>query len=261
MANIDTYAPGSFCWFELATTDQNSAKNFYMSLFGWGVMDLPMGPDGVYSMFQLDGRTPGAAFQMGKDLREKGIPPHWGLYIAAQSVDEAAAKASQAGGTVVEPPFDVFDVGRMAVVQDPAGAMFHIWEEKRPHANGIAGVPGTFCWADLCTRDTEAAIGFYGQVFGWQILPGEKDETGYLHIKNGETFIGGMPPARYLPPDVPPHWLLYFFVADADAATARVKELGGAVHMGPVTIETVGRMSLVADPQGAVFALVTPMAH
>ena len=224
-------------------------------------MDLPMGPDEFYTMFQLEGRSTGAVYKMRPEVHEKGIPPHWALYIEAASVDDTAAKAGQAGGTVIESPFDVFNVGRMAVVQDPTGAIFNIWEEKRPNSNGIAGVPGTFCWADLCTRDIEAAVGFYGQVFGWQIAPGADDNSGYLHIKNGEAFIGGIPPAQFLPPGVPPHWQLYFFVADADAATARVKELGGTVHVEPMTIEKVGRMSLVADPQGAVFSLFTPMAH
>jgi hypothetical protein len=258
MANIDTYAPGSFCWFELATTDQNAAKSFYMSLFGWGVNDMPMGPNDVYSMFQLEGRSTGAAYTIRPDMRAKGVPPHWGLYIAADSADETAAKVGPAGGTLVAPPFDVFDVGRSAVVRDPAGAMFQLWQEKRPSSNGIAGVPGTFCWADLCTRDIEAAVTFYSQVFGWQIIPGENDNSGYLHIKNGETFIGGVPPSQFLPPYVPSHWMLYFYVADTDAATERVKELGGAVHMGPMTVEKVGRMSVVADPQGAAFALFTP---
>jgi predicted enzyme related to lactoylglutathione lyase len=261
MANIDKYAPGSFCWFELGTSDQDAAKEFYKSLFGWGAMDLPMGPDGIYTMFQLDGRTPGAAYTLKPEMVASHVPPHWGIYIAADSADETAAKAAQAGGKLMMPPFDVFDVGRMSLVQDPTGAYFHIWQEKRASTNGIAGVPGTFCWADLMTRDAEAAKKFYGEVFGWQILPGENDNSGYLHIKNGETFIGGMPPAQMIPPNVPAHFMLYFYVTDTDASSALVKELGGKVHMGPMTIEKVGRMSVVTDPQGAVFSLFTPEKH
>jgi predicted enzyme related to lactoylglutathione lyase len=257
MAKIEEHAPGSFCWIELATTDQNAAKQFYTSLFGWSVADMPMGPDNFYSMFKVDGRDSGAACTMQPEMRAQGIPPHWGLYIATANVDETAAKAASAGGTVVEAPFDVFDVGRMTVIRDPTGAVFFAFQANRHEGIGIAEVPGTLCWADLNTRDPEAASKFYTSVFGWDIKPGQ-DATGYLHIMNGTNAIGGIPPAEYLPPNVPPHWMLYFYVTDCDASTAKVKELGGAVCMGPMAIEKVGRMSVVTDPQGAAFALFTP---
>jgi predicted enzyme related to lactoylglutathione lyase len=259
MAHIDKYAPGSFCWFELATSDQNAAKSFYGSLFGWGASDMPMGPGDFYTMFKLDGRDTGACYTLKPEMKAAGIPPHWGIYIASASADETAAKASAAGGKIVEAPFDVFDVGRMAVVTDPTGATFCIWEEKRHFGAGINGVPGTFCWADLSTRDVPAASKFYSEVFGWQIAPGENDKSGYLHIKNGDTFIGGMPPAEHMPPGVPPHWMLYFYVSDVAASTAKAVELGGKICMGPMAIEKVGNMSIVTDPQGAGFALFTPL--
>jgi len=259
MANIDTYAPGTFCWFELGTTDQNAAKGFYESLFGWQANDMPMGPGNFYTMFVLEGRNPGAAYTLMPEMLAHGVPPHWGIYIAVANVDEAAANAKEAGGAVLKEPFDVFDVGRMAVVKDPTGAVFHMWQEKRPHSQGISGVPGTFCWADLNTQDVPKASAFYTTVFGWQIAPGEHDNSGYLHIKNGESFIGGVPPTRVLPPNVPPHWMLYFYVTDVAESTKKVQELGGKVHMGPMTLEKVGNMSVVTDPQGASFALFTPL--
>src|ERR1035441_4949680 len=96
MANIDHYSPGSFCWFELGTTDQNAAKTFYKSLFGWGADDMPMGPEGVYSMFTLEGRNTGAAYTLMAEMRAHGVPPHWAIYVAVESADEAAAKAVKA---------------------------------------------------------------------------------------------------------------------------------------------------------------------
>jgi uncharacterized protein len=261
MANIDTYAPGTFCWFELATTDQNAAKNFYGSLFGWQANDVPMGPDGVYTMFGLEGRTAGAAYTLLPAMREQGVPPHWGIYVAATNVDETAAAAAAAGGVLLQGPLDVPNAGRMAVVKDPVGAVFQIWQEKRASSNAIAGVPGTFCWADLNTRDAETAGRFYKAVFGWDFTKSENDDSGYLHIKNGDKFIGGIPPAQALPPNMPSHWMLYFLVTDADASTQKVRELGGNVFMGPMTIEKVGRMSIVTDPQGASFALFKPLPH
>jgi predicted enzyme related to lactoylglutathione lyase len=259
--NISTQTLGSFCWFELGTTDQNAAKSFYKSLFGWEPVDMPMGPDATYTMFRVQGRDVSGGYTLMEEMRKNGVPPHWALYVAVESANDAASKAAAAGGAVVAPPFDVFDIGRMTAVRDPTGAMINFWQEKRKDVNRITEVPGCFCWADLCTRDVEAAARFYGAVLGWQLTKSETDSSGYLHIKNGEAFIGGVPPSQMLPPGVPPHWLLYYYVVDADTSTKRLQELGGVVHMGPMNIEKVGRMSVVADPQGAVFALFAPMPH
>ena len=260
MAHVEKHAPGSFCWLELATTDQNAAKQFYGSLFGWAINDFPMGPDGVYTMFDLEGRNAAAAATMNPKMRQQGVPPHWMLYMATDSADQTASKTKQAGGTVLAPPFDVFEFGRMAALQDPTGANFSVWQPKQHTGTGITGVPGTICWADLSTTDPPRAAAFYKDVFGWEIAPGQ-DNTGYLHIKNGADYIGGIPPAQYVAPNAPSHWLIYFLVENCDASAAKAKDLGATLHMPPSTIEKVGRMAIVADPQGAVFALFQPLPH
>ena len=259
MAIVDTHAPGSFCWIELGTTDQNAAKKFYGSLFGWTAQDFPMGPSGVYTMFSLDGRNTGACYTLTGEMREQGVPPHWLLYVSVASADETATKIASAGGKLKAPPFDVMEFGRMAVLQDSTGATIAIWQPKMHHGTGIQGVPGTLCWADLMTPDQARAVKFYQEVFGWQAEAG-KDNTGYLHIKNGNDYIGGILPAEYRNPNAPPHWLAYFLVLDCDASTAKAKEAGANIFAPPASMEGVGRWSVVADPQGAVFALFQP-AH
>jgi len=167
----------------------------------------------------------------------------------------ASRGAAQAGGTVLSPAFDVMEVGRMAVIQDPTGAIFSLWQPKSHAGTTIGGVDNTFCWADLSTPNPEQASKFYAELFGWQLMKDEKDPSGYIHIKNGENFIGGIPPATHRNPGAPPHWLIYFQVAEAEAATAKAAEFGGKVLMPPRKMENVGIWSIVADPQGAVFAL------
>ena len=255
MAHIDKHPAGSFCWIELATTDQKSAKNFYGSLFGWDIQDSPMGPGEVYTIFKLEGRDAAAAYTLRPDQREQGVPPHWMPYIAVENADTTAAKAAELGGTGLCPPFDVMEFGRMTVLKDPTGAHFCIWQPKQNPGIGIAHVDGTLCWADLSTPDAERASDFYRGLFGWRIMAGENDKSGYLHIKNGEHFIGGIPPAEYRPAGVPPHWLAYFQVHDVDTSTARAKQMGANVCVEPMTMEGVGRWAAIADPQGAVFAL------
>lgn len=260
MANIDRHAPGSFCWIELATTDQNAAKQFYTALFGWSVNDFPMGPGQVYSMFNLQGRNAGAAYTLDpKNM--PGVPPNWTLYIASDNADQSAEKATAAGGAVLGGPFDVMEFGRMAVLQDPTGAAFCVWQPKSHSGLGIQHVPGTLSWADLSTPDPARAVPFYEAVFGWKLEKGAHDNSGYLHIKNGEHYIGGIPPAEFRDPNMPPYWLIYFHVDDADASTAKARQLGARVLMEPMTMENVGRWSIVADPQGAVLALFQPIEH
>jgi uncharacterized protein len=262
MPNIDHHAPGSFCWIELATTDQNAAKAFYEALFGWQAADMPMGPGDFYTMFRFQGRDAAATYTLRPDQRSQGVPAHWMLYIAVESADNSAQRAAGLGGQVLAPAFDVFDAGRMAVLQDPTGASFSVWQPKAHTGIGVASVDGTLCWADLDTPDRDRAGTFYSRLFGWEL--GKEDEEpahAYWHIKNGEEFIGGMTPASHRNPNAPPHWLAYFLVSDCDTSAAKAKDMGAKLFMPPTTFEHVGRISVIADPQGAVFATFQPPAE
>jgi predicted enzyme related to lactoylglutathione lyase len=256
MPNIDNHPPGAFCWIELGTTDQNAAKNFYSKVFGWSVNDVPMSPNDFYTIFRLDGRDAAAAYTIRPEQRSQGVPPHWMIYISVDSADAAANKAAQLGGKVLAPAFDVFDVGRMAVLQDPTGVVFSVWQPKKQAGTGITGVDGSLCWADLSTPDPERAAKFYSDLFGWRIVKEDENPShNYFQIANGEDFIGGIPRAAHRDPKTPPHWLAYFTVSDCDTTTAKAKGLGAQVYVGPMTMENVGRMTVLADPQGAVFAV------
>lgn len=256
MANIEKHKPGNFCWIELVTTDQGAAKKFYGELFGWTADDNPIGPNDFYTIFKIDGRQVGATYTMPAQQRAQGVPPHWLLYVATESADTSAKRAVELGGTIGVGPMDVFDAGRMALVRDPVGAHFCLWEANKHVGGTIAGVPGTLCAADLITTDQDAASEFYEKLFGWQI--GKEDEEPghrYYHIFNGGEFIGGIPPASYAPKGVPPHWQIYVQVADCEASTAKAKELGARIYMPTMRVEDVGWMAIVADPQGASLAL------
>lgn len=255
MTNIESHPAGSFCWIELATSDQNAAKSFYGSLWGWTPNDMPMGPGAVYTIFRLEGRDAAAGYTLQPDQVAQHVPPHWMIYIQVANVDASARQAAQLGGKVIMEPFDVFDAGRMTVVQDPTGAYFSLWQPNRNKGIGIAHAQGTLCWADLCTADTASAEKFYSGLLGWKFEAGEKDSSGYLHIRNGEHHIGGMPPAKHLPPGVPPHWLAYFWADDVDAIANKAKDMGAKLYVPPMSVEGVGRMAIIADPQGAMFAI------
>lgn len=126
MVEVAGHEPGTFCWVELGTSDGAAAKKFYTTLFGWTVNEYPMGEGGTYTMLLKDGKEAGALYPLGPE--QKGVPPHWGSYVAVESADDAAARARKLGATVILEPFDVMQHGRMAVVQDPTGAVFSLWQ-------------------------------------------------------------------------------------------------------------------------------------
>lgn len=246
---VDSHAPGEFCWVELSTSNQNAAKSFYGELFGWQAEDMPMGPDSVYTMFHIDGKYVAAGFQEGNAQK----PSYWGTYIAVASADDAAAKAKELGGTVVADAFDVFDAGRMAVIQDPTGATFCVWQAKGHIGIQRQGEDNTFCWDELSTRNVAAAKTFYTSLFGW----GAKDGD-YVEFMLGDRPIGGMMAMPSQVPDfVPAHWLPYFQVSSCNSTFDKAKGLGAEELVAPMDIPGVGRFAVVKDPQGAAFAFVT----
>ena len=247
MPSIKSHPPGNFCWFELSTSDWRAAKTFYTSLFGWGTNEIPMEPgQPPYVLLEKDGADVGALYQGDP----KQGPPNWMTYVAVASVDEAANKAATLGATVVAAPFDVFDFGRMAVIRDPQGGFFSLYQEKKYRRDMRVGDSGSACWSELHTTDTAGAKRFYTSLFGWMT----KDSPDYIELANGGQPIGGIMEKRAV--DAPPFWLTYFAVDDCDASAAKAKSLGGQVHVEPTDIPNVGRFAVVMDPQGAAFAVI-----
>jgi uncharacterized protein len=258
MSVVTKHESGSFCWPELATTDSAGAKKFYTGLFGWATSDTPAGPDMVYTTLQKSDKSVGGLSAMGP--QQKGIPPHWNIYVAVASADETAKKAKELGGKVLMEPFDVMDLGRMAILQDKQGATFCVWEAKQHIGAEIINEPGTLCWAELDTTDMKSAEKFYTSLFGWGAKrSGEAaNETPYTEWLRDENSIGGMMtiPKEWGP--VPPNWLVYFMVSDVDASTKKAGQLGGNAIVPPMDIPKTGRFSVLQDPQGAVFAIFKP---
>ena len=248
MSERTSFKPGTFSWADLATNDLEGAKAFYGALFGWEFEDMPAGEGMVYSMASKDGLHVAAAAQ---DTR---FPPHWNNYVTVADADEAAKKATEAGGTVAMEPFDVLQAGRMAVVQDPTGALLCVWQAKDHHGARLVNAPGAMTWNDLTTPDVKAAARFYADWLGWRVeeIP---QSNGYHVIWNGERTNGGMVELRPDEGPIPPSWMPYFGVLDSlDDAMERTTELGGRIVFGPQSVPP-GRFTVAADPTGAVFAL------
>jgi len=260
MATITQHAPGTFCWPELATSDQAAARKFYTSLFGWGVNESPMGEGETYTILLKGDKSVGALYTMRPEEAKQGAPPHWNAYVSVTSADESAAKAKQLGGQVLMDPFDVMEHGRMAIIQDPTGAIFCLWQAKQHIGANVLGETGSLIWTELMTTDTDKAGKFYTGLLPWKTesMKMDDDMVYTLFKRSDDQGAGGMMPIPKQAQGAPPNWLSYFAVDDVDKSAAKVKELGGKVMNPPQDIPNIGRFAVVTDPQGAHFALFKP---
>lgn len=248
----ESYEHGVPSWVDHSSPDPAAAGEFYAALFGW---DVPPGaPEfGGYTMATKNGKNvAGIGPKMGPG------PTVWSTYINVDSVDDIVEKVTASGGTVVAPPMDVMDAGRLAVFADPAGAVFGVWQPGLHKGAGLVNEVSTLGWNELITDDVEGSKAFYQAVFGWgEHTHGNGAAPGaYTEWQVGGRPIGGMmakPPT--IPEGVPSFWNVYFIVADADATADRVKELGGSVMAGPMDIPQ-GRFAALMDPQGAGFSVI-----
>jgi hypothetical protein len=257
MARITNHAPGSFCWAETGTTGIGASKAFYSELLGWTFDDRPAGDAGVYSIARLQERDICGMYELSPLMREQGVRPHWMPYIAVQDADVACRRAGELGGTVLQGPFDVADVGRMAVLVDPTGAHVSIWGAKAHKGSGILGEPGTPCWFELATGDLARAEAFYTRLFGWALKGGSDGGVAYHEITNpGSPFpMGGITELGAEHDRGRVRWKVYFMTEDVDGDARRAVELGGRLVEPALDIPGVGRSAVLADPAGASFAL------
>lgn len=254
MSEVTAHAPGRFVWVELVANDAFQARHFYTDLFGWDVREIPMGPDNVYVIFLSGGRDVAAMYPRTLEDRERG-PSHWRSYVSVASADKSAARARDLGGTILAEPFDVLGVGRMAMLEDPSGAAFALWEPKSHIGVGRVGEPGALTWSELLTRDVDAAAAFYSELFHWEDRDLEFGESRYtVFEKEGQAVAGMM--AMPGSADAPPAWLPYFGVSDCDDRARAAHVGGGLVYVAPTDVPSVGRFAVLGDPQGATFAIL-----
>ena len=266
MSERDGFEPGVPCWVNTLQPDVEAAKGFYGGVFGWEFEGPgPMPGGGEYYVARLRGRD--VAGVASQPANGSGGPSAWNTYIQVDTADEGAEKVKGAGGAVALEPFDTLPAGRMAVVADPAGATFCLWEPRERMGAQLVNEPGAYAMSQLKTRDSERAKAFYGELFGWTTesfdmgggeftmwrLPGyEGGEPGQPVSRE---VIGVMVPMDdQFRAEVPPHWSVNFWHADADGAAAKAAELGGRVLIEPH--DTPGfRETVLADPAGATFSV------
>lgn len=246
---IDAGTYGAANWVDLSTPDVAASTVFYQRLMGWD-FDRQVTPMGEYFVARMGEREVGGMMEQGPELR--GTPAVWTVFFYVEDIETTVAAVADAGGQVLEPPFDIPGDARVAVVADPTGAMFALISGPRPDGIYLLRTPGSVCWVELLTRDPAAAESFYAAVFGWK---GETtaDGTAYTMFElEGREVAGMMMMPEEVPPEAPAHWATYFAVTDCEAVAKRADELGGTVLHLPTEVE-IGRFAVLADVHGATF--------
>ncbi|MGW2087337.1 VOC family protein [Streptomyces sp. NPDC001880] len=240
---------GGPCWIELSTSDIPAAKSFYAALFGWRSETDPRKEAGGYTMARLgDARV--AALS---PIYQPGRPPAWTVSFATEDTDATVERVTSAGGSLLVGPMDVFDQGRFAVVADPSGAVFSLWQKRAFAGAERLNDPGALGWVELVTREADPALAFYPAVFGWTVNTASDQYTQWGVA--GEDFGGMLIMDDRFPPEAPPNWLPYFAVTDVDTTAATAQGAGGELLMPPKDIPDGPRIAVVRDPQGAVFGI------
>ncbi len=256
MTTRDTpFAPGTPCWVDLLSSDPDRAAAFYGQVLGWDAEDAGE-QFGHYVRFSSDGH--GVAGMM-RNSPEMGSPDVWTTYISTDDIDATVAKATEAGATVMAPAMEVGDLGSMAVIVDPVGAVLGLWQPAKHTGFSKYNEPGSVTWDEHHSKDFPRSTEFYQQVFGWSYeKTGDTDDFRYYQGQiDGGTVAGLMDSKGFLPDEVPSHWAVYFSVADVDAAVARAVDNGATVAR-PAEDTPFGRMADLSDPTGAMFKLLGP---
>lgn len=247
---------GRFLWYELMTTDVETAVDFYSGLIGWTTQAWE-GGDQPYTMWMSGDAPVGGVMELPADAAAAGAPPHWLAYIGTPDLDATVARAGELGANVIVPTMDISEVGRMTILGDPQGAVFAAYQPANEQPPEGPPAVGRFSWHELITSDREAGWAFYSELFGWDTVE-EMDmgEAGIYHVygRPGGAPLGGI---MNRPPDAPPvsAWTLYVRIPDCDAAVEAVKAAGGQLLIGPMEVPGGDRIAQFLDPQGAVFAV------
>jgi len=254
MVQRDTpWAAGTPCWVDLGTYDVTKATAFYRTLFGW---DIQVGPpeSGGYAMCQIQGR---AVAGIGPKMGPPEAPAAWTTYLATENADATTSRITSAGGHLLAEPFDVMDAGRMSVAADPGGAVFGIWQARAHSGMLLANEPGAVCWNENMSRNFDGNKAFYHAVFGYEYDDMSSGDFKYATFRTTGDPLGGIGDLGAMAPaNTPAHWRTYFGVSDTDATVQATAMAGGGV-VSPPWDSPYGRMAILSDDQGAVFAVMS----
>lgn len=247
---------GMFCWLDVATREVSHTQAFFRELLGWEYHPVPM-PEGDYTMVRLGGKDFGGFMDLSSPKMPQGVPAHISAYVLVENVDAKVSEFTKAGGSVKAPAFDVADMGRMAVVADPFGAVLSLWQPKKTGSGAIDPMTlGAPSWRELMTTNLDGAVNFYRKIFGWKTQSSSNPQFEYVECGLGQQpFAGMMQITKEMGP-MPPNWGTYFTVKDCAATVKKAQTKGAMICLGPKEIPTVGTFAVIREPNGIFFNVI-----
>lgn len=238
---------GKFVWFDLMTPDPAKAIGFYTEALGFGTQkwDGPMD----YTMLKSGEEVFGGVMTLPPEAAAMGAPPHWLGYVGVDDLGASVAKASSLGAKVLKGDTPIPNVGRFAVLSDPTGGTFALFQSANPSGADLKSV----AWVELMSTEPDAALAFYTALFGWN--PTESMDMGpsgkYQMFGQGGQSMGGMMKS----PMGMSAWAFYFAVDSAPDRLETAAKHGAKPIMGPMDVPGGGKAGMMFDPTGAAFAL------
>jgi|AMZC01.1.fsa_nt_AMZC01001008.1_7 predicted enzyme related to lactoylglutathione lyase len=246
---------GVICWVDLGSTDLKRTKEFYCKLFNWSAHDFNVPGAGTYTTFKYEGKNVAAAYEIVSQQAQGKAFPFWMSYVAVDNVEASVKKAEALGGVIVLSPTDVDNRGKMAVVKDPTGAVFALWEAKSFAGIELCHVPCSLAWNELYTTDTSKANDFYTKLFNWEVDTVPMPVGVYTNFKIKGNYVCGMLQINEYMGPIPSNWAVYFQVKNCDETAKSVVELGGKILIPPTDLPNGGRIATVQDPAGVIFSI------
>ena len=249
MFTVTNYPHGAFCWVDLSTHGGSDAVDFYSQLLGWESEAIDAGFGIPYTLFRQDGYVVAGLAWLPAEMSE--IPSAWNNYVSVDDVDALMPTVTEQGGQIVEPPFDVPDGARIALIRDPGGAALCLYEPRGNVGAGLVNTPGALCWNELWSADLQASKDFYSALIGWTFEDGPGNPVYTTIFNNGRRNGGILSMNEEMAAETAPTWVPHFSVADIKAAARHIVEGGGAVQVGPRDDGDGKRWLLFTDPHGA----------
>lgn len=248
------FPEGAPCWADAMFADVEAAKRFYGDVLGWTFGD-PDTDHGGYTMAFSNGKPVGAVVPPMPGGDEQSA---WCLYFATPDAAGTAKKVKAAGGQVVAEPMKVGGFGTMALLKEPSGAAFGVWQPGSHKGFGKAGHAGGYTWAEVFTRDPGAVDGFLPKVFPYKAQRVADEHVDFKIFRTPgaeQPVLGRMAMGEEFPPELPSYVNVYFGVDDCDAAVKKAVDGGAQLRFGPMS-SPFGRFAALTDPQGANFSVI-----
>ncbi len=242
----------NFTWTDLSTFDREKTKEFYSTLFGWIFIDEQKQNKQDYSVAYKDGLAVAGVYTMPQKFTDMGMPSFWMSYVRVENIKEALDRATQIKGIRIEIGITLFGSGKMALVRDPSGAGFTLYEGK--DLQGRQQKEHCFSWNVHHVKDVSIIREFYEKVLGWEIQ--KTSEPTIYRVYNHGKYIADIEEQSEAVRGSFQYWMPVISIVDIDITASQIENLGGNI-----LVKLNKNQYICSDPQGGSFIISNIRKH